>query len=144
VAADRKLAADPDRLASLLENLFRNSVEHGSTGSRPQADDSVEHGSTGSRPRAGDEVTDADRAVAVEVGALPDGFYVADDGPGVPEDRRDRVFERGYSTTREGTGFGLSIVEEIAAAHGWTVAATEADGGGARFEVTGVDPGGSA
>jgi PAS domain S-box-containing protein len=132
VAADRELAADPDRLARLLENLFRNCVEHGSTDSRPESDDGAEDA---------ESAGDAERPVAVEVGALPDGFYVADDGPGVPADRRDRVFERGYSTTREGTGFGLSIVEAIATAHGWTVAATEADGGGARFEVTGVDAG---
>jgi signal transduction histidine kinase len=45
VGADGSIEADQDRLLQLLENLFRNSVAHGSTDSRPEADDSVEHGS---------------------------------------------------------------------------------------------------
>ncbi|TKX73828.1 PAS domain S-box protein [Halorubrum sp. GN11_10-6_MGM] len=75
----------------------------------------------------------------VVVGDLPDGFYVADDGPGIDADERDQVFENGYTTSDTGTGFGLSIVQRIAEAHGWDVAVTEGDGGGARFEFTGVD-----
>jgi signal transduction histidine kinase len=77
--------------------------------------------------------------VTVRVGALDPaagpGFFVADDGPGVPEAERERVFEYGHSTTAEGTGFGLAIVEEVATAHGWTVTLGETDDGGARFEV---------
>jgi signal transduction histidine kinase len=99
-------------------------VEHGSTGNRPQADDSVEHG--------GPDVT-------ITVGDLADGFYVTDDGPGIPEDDRELVFESGYSTASDGTGFGLSIVERLASAHGWEVRVTDAADGGARFEITGVD-----
>jgi signal transduction histidine kinase len=76
--------------------------------------------------------------VTVTVGGLPDGFYVADDGEGVPPADRDRVFERGY-TTGDGTGLGLSIVEQIVGAHGWSVRATESEDGGARFEITGVE-----
>ncbi|MDB2271308.1 PAS domain S-box protein [Halorubrum ezzemoulense] len=75
----------------------------------------------------------------VVVGDLPDGFYVADDGPGIDADRRDEVFESGYTTSETGTGFGLSIVQRIAEAHGWEVAVTEGERGGARFEFTGVD-----
>lgn len=41
----------------------------------------------------------------------------------------------GVSTSAEGTGFGLGIVERIADAHGWTVRAVESASGGARFEV---------
>jgi hypothetical protein len=59
--------------------------------------------------------------VTVTVGTLGDGFYVADDGPGIPEDERERVFEAGYSTTESGSGFGLAIVERVADAHGWSV-----------------------
>ncbi|MFB6280554.1 MAG: sensor histidine kinase, partial [Haloferacaceae archaeon] len=147
--------ADESRLRQLFENLFRNSVEHGSTGSRPPADDSVEHGSTGNRTESGDSVehgstgsrppADGDGAdgggVNVEVGLLPDGagFYVADDGPGVPESERERVFESGYSTDDDGIGAGLSIVKRVADAHGWTVRLADAEGGGARFEIRGVD-----
>jgi len=75
----------------------------------------------------------------VVVGDLPDGFYVEDDGPGIPEDRRDAVFESGYSTSGAGTGFGLAIVQSIAEAHGWEVTLTTSASGGARFEFTGVE-----
>lgn len=45
-------------------------------------------------------------------------IYVEDDGPGIPDDRRDDVFESGYSTSETGTGLGLAIVQRIAEAHG--------------------------
>jgi signal transduction histidine kinase len=138
VEADLALLADPDRLQQLLENLFRNSVEHGSTGSRATPDDSVEHGSTGNRTESGDSVEHGGTAVTVRVGALPeaDGFYVEDDGPGIPESARDEVFEAGHTTAEDGTGFGLAIVKEIVDAHGWEIRVADADG--ARFEITGV------
>jgi signal transduction histidine kinase len=66
-------------------------------------------------------------------------FYVADTGPGVPESEREDIFEAGYSTTGDGTGFGLRIVEQIADAHGWEITVTENEQGGARFEFTGVE-----
>ena len=53
---------------------------------------------------------------------------------------RERVFEAGYTTGEDGTGFGLSIVERVAEAHDWDVGVTESADGGARFEVTGVEP----
>jgi PAS domain S-box-containing protein len=109
VTATQPIEADGSRLRQLLENLYRNAVEHG-----------------------GDEVT-------VSVGEMDDGFYLADDGAGIPEAAREEVFEAGYSTADEGTGFGLRIVEEVAHAHGWEVAVTESAQGGARFEVTGVE-----
>jgi signal transduction histidine kinase len=49
------------------------------------------------------------------------------------------VFDRGYTTSEDGTGFGLSIVEEIVDAHGWDIAVAESEDGGARFEITGID-----
>jgi signal transduction histidine kinase len=49
------------------------------------------------------------------------------------------VFEQGYSTADDGTGFGLSIVREIVEAHGWEITVTEGANGGARFEIAGVD-----
>jgi signal transduction histidine kinase len=64
------------------------------------------------------------------------GFYVADDGPGVPEADREQVFERGYTTSDGGTGFGLAIVRDIVDAHGWTVDVRTSAAGGARFDVT--------
>mgnify|MGYP000170992010 CR=1 FL=1 len=154
-ATDGAIRADRSRLQQLIENLVRNAVEHGSTspdsharrdavehGStspRSQApEDAVEHGSTGSRPEADDAVEHGRDDVTVTVGDLETGFYVADDGPGVPADERESVFDAGYSTATDGTGFGLSIVKQIADAHGWDVTLTESEAGGARFEITGV------
>jgi PAS domain S-box-containing protein len=108
VTTDRTIEADPKRLKQLLENLMRNAVDHG-----------------------GENVT-------VTVGDLDGGFYVADDGPGIPEGDRSKVFDAGYSTTDDGTGFGLNIVQEIADAHDWDIRLTESDAGGARYEFTGV------
>jgi PAS domain S-box-containing protein len=111
VDTDATVRADRTRLRQLFENLFRNAVEH-----------------------AGPEVT-------VTVGDLADGtgFYVADDGPGIPERERGHVFEFGYSTSESGTGFGLRIVEQVAEAHGWDLRVTESESGGARFEFSGVE-----
>jgi len=120
---DFTVVADPDRLSQLFENLFRNAVEHGSTSPDSQArQDAVEHGGEG---------------VSVTVECLPDrrGFAVTDDGPGFGDADTEKVFADGYTTTRDGTGFGLSIVAEIATQHGWSVSATNAEGGGARIEV---------
>jgi len=150
--------ADESRLTQVFENLFRNSVEHGSTSSRTESDDAVEHGGTEGPtvddategqsspvPADGTEsgeflrggrVDDDAPVVTITVGRTDDGFYVADDGPGIPESEREKVFETGYSTDPEGTGFGLNIVRSIAAAHGWGVDVTEGEAGGARFEFT--------
>ncbi|AJF24974.1 chemotaxis protein CheY [Haloarcula sp. CBA1115] len=138
---DSVVVADPRRLQRLLENLFRNCVAHGSEPSLSQMhENSMEQGSVGS-PGQSDEIVESDTGVTVTVGDIDDasGFYVADDGPGVPEDERDTVFEAGYSTAPDGTGFGLAIVAEIAAVHGWDVSVTDSESGGARFEITGVD-----
>jgi signal transduction histidine kinase/CheY-like chemotaxis protein len=124
VEADRTIRADRGRLRQLLENLFRNAVEHGSTSNQSESDDAAEG---------------AEEGVTVTVGMLEDGFYVADDGLGIPEAEREDVFERGYTTARSGTGFGLSIVSEVADAHGWEVRVTDSETGGARFEFTGVE-----
>ena len=130
------IRANESLVSHLFENLFRNAVEH-----------------------AGDDV-------AVTVGPLEradtdasgdsalDGFYVEDDGPGIPPDRREQVFETGYSVdsgetsesertaetqaTEDGTGFGLAIVREVADAHGWSISVTESASGGARFEIRDV------
>ena len=121
----RAVEADRSRLQQLFENLYRNAVEHGSTSPPSQTpEDAVEQGG---------------HDVSVSVGVTADGFYVADTGPGIPESDREEVFEAGYSTAEEGTGFGLRIVEQIADAHGWEVAVTDSEEGGARFEVTGVE-----
>ena len=145
-ADDLVVEADATRFRELLENLFRNSVEHGSTRPRSEVrENAVEQGSTTSRSGSDDAVecgnsdagTDSD--VTVEVGALDgDGFYVADDGPGIPDADREEIFEYGHTTDEDGTGFGLAIVSTIADAHGWDVTVTDSADGGARFEFSRV------
>lgn len=68
----------------------------------------------------------------------PDGFAVADDGAGFGRSADQSVFEPGHTEDPDGTGFGLAVVERIASAHGWSVTATAADGGGARVRFDGV------
>jgi signal transduction histidine kinase len=103
--------ADPQALMRLLENLFQNSLRHG-----------------------GPDVT-------VRVGMLPEGFYVEDDGEGIPEEDRSEVFVPGYSTAEgdTGTGFGLVSVRQIAAGHGWDVGLADSEEGGLRVEFTDVE-----
>jgi PAS domain S-box-containing protein len=129
VETDRQIRADTAKLRRLLANLLRNSAEHGSADAQTPSDDAAEHGGENITVRVG-TVEDTDRH----------GFYVADDGTGIPADDREQVFEGGYSTGEDGTGFGLKIVQRIAEVHGWTVTATESEAGGARFEVTGLEP----
>jgi signal transduction histidine kinase len=77
--------------------------------------------------------------VTVTVGDLDDGFYVADDGTGIPEADREELFGAESLSTGTSSGFGLAIVQEVVAAHGWDINVGESDEGGARFEITGVE-----
>jgi signal transduction histidine kinase len=110
---------DPDRLQQLLENLFSNAAEHGAT-DRPRTDG-------GESP------------VTVRIGRLDDGFYVEDDGAGIPASEHESVLKPGHTTAADGTGFGLAIVDEIADAHGWELRIAAGTDGGARFEFRGVE-----
>jgi two-component system OmpR family sensor kinase len=115
---DGCLEADPDRLAQAIRNLARNAIEHTEEGSG---------------------------LVRLEVDRLaPDKlrFAVVDDGPGIPIDERERVFERFHRTdgvrSRDngGAGLGLAIVRAIAESHGGQVrAAARQNGDGARIEL---------
>ena len=112
IATDQIIQADEMYIRHLFRNLFENAVEHG-----------------------GADVT-------VEVGELPDGdgFYVADDGPGIPVEKRDRVFDEGFTTAGDngGTGLGLAFVQKLAEVYEWDLSATESESGGARFEFRNV------
>lgn len=102
------IQANKPRFRQVVENLLQNAVMHGGEG------------------------------VTVTVGTLQNGFFVEDDGPGIPAERRDDVFDAGYSSHQEGTGFGLKVVKQIVDAHGWEISVTSGDAGGARFEITDV------
>ena len=112
VSDEGRIEADASRLKELLTNLFRNAVEHGNAS----------------------EIT----VGFIDADGPECGFYVADDGSGIPADQRSEVFETGFSTARQGTGLGLAIAREIATAHGWRISVTESGDGGARFDVTGI------
>ncbi|RQG91988.1 PAS domain-containing sensor histidine kinase [Natrarchaeobius chitinivorans] len=103
---DQSIQADPGQLKRLLENLIRNAIEHG-----------------------GADVT-------VTIGDLDRGFYVADDGAGIPQEDRKKVFEPAYTSNTKEAGFGLDIIRRITEAHGWEITVTESEAGGARFEIT--------
>lgn len=102
--------AHEGRLAQLLENLISNSMDH-----------------------AGGNVT-------VRVGILDDegGFYVEDDGRGIPAEVRTRLETPSGLSRERGSGYGLQIVETVVDEHGWTMSVGESDSGGARFEFSGV------
>jgi hypothetical protein len=105
VETAQTVEADRDAVAFVLHRLLENAVTHGGDG------------------------------VTVTVGDADGGFYVADDGPGIPATDRDRVFEQGYGTTPHGEGYGLFVAGRIARANGWEITLTESEAGGARFDV---------
>lgn len=106
---DMRLLADPESIRLFLEILLTNAVEHG-----------------------GSDVT-------IRIGATSSGFFVADDGPGIGVSPPDRVFEAGYASEDQNSGFGLYIASRIAKEHGWLLSVTESEDRGARFTVTGVE-----
>jgi two-component system, OmpR family, sensor kinase len=121
------LRADEDRLARVVRNLGRNAVEH----------------------------TGPDGLVRLCVDAGPRGWVeiaVEDDGPGIPPEQRDRVFDRFHrvDTSRArgkgGAGLGLAIARAIVEAHGGRIAAGASPDGGARvaFLLPGFRPAGRA
>jgi PAS domain S-box-containing protein len=101
-----EIHADETRLLQLFGNLFRNSVEH-----------------------AGEDVT-----VTVGRLATDEGFYVADDGPGLTDAVRTDIHEFGEVSSASGTGIGLASVTDIVEAHGWELSVPDVEDG-ARFEI---------
>ncbi|MFC6756663.1 sensor histidine kinase [Halomicroarcula sp. GCM10025894] len=121
VAADDPVTvqADRDRLLHIFENVYRNAADHN--------DDPV-------TVRVG--LLDGSPATD---GGHRTGFFIEDDGDGIPAADRDAVFEQGYTTAGDGTGVGLAIARDMAENHGWDIQVTDGADGGARFEITGVD-----
>lgn len=76
--------------------------------------------------------------LTVTIESTDDGFAVADDGAGIPEDAQDNIFDYCYTTHEAGTGLGLSIVQTIADSHGWSVR-HDPNHTGARFVFEGVE-----
>ncbi len=114
---DGTLECDPDRLAQALRNLIDNALSH-------------------TEARTG--------SVSLDTSVLPDGavrFTVSDDGPGIPEEQRERIFDRFHRTDEArgrvagGAGLGLAIVQAIAEAHGGSVRSVAPTVKGACFEL---------
>jgi two-component system, OmpR family, sensor kinase len=118
------LRADPDRLAQALRNLVANAIAHTAPGSGLV------------------------RMAVEQLGGARVRFLVEDDGPGIPPDQRELVFDRFHRTdsgrgrAAGGTGLGLAIVRAIADAHGGAVTACASPEGGARIvlELPGFTP----
>jgi signal transduction histidine kinase len=112
--SDVALEADPDRLAQIIHNLTQNAVAHTHEGG------------------------------LVRLSAAANGRYVRfaveDNGPGIPPDQRDRVFDRFHRTdisrarATGGSGLGLAIARALVEAHGGRIRAGESPEGGARLE----------
>jgi signal transduction histidine kinase len=112
----RSVEGDWDRLLQALLNLVGNALKFSPPGGR------VAVGAALERPHEPDRVC----------------ITVDDEGPGVPEELRDRLFEpfrQGQRGDRRGAGLGLAIVRGIVTAHGGEVAVDDAPDGGARFVV---------
>ncbi len=106
------IRGDPAMIERIVENLIGNAVKH----------------------------TPRDTQIWVRVEAADDGVLltVQDDGPGVPPDERERIFQpfRQGSRAGAGSGVGLALVARFAALHGGRVWVSERSGGGASFKVT--------
>lgn len=105
------LRADPVRLTQALVNLVINALQAIGSG--------------------GEVIVSAQRSPDLQEVAIS----IADNGPGVPEDKRSAIFEPFFTTKPEGTGLGLWIVQQIAFAHGGRVTVGSAPGGGALFHL---------
>jgi signal transduction histidine kinase len=109
VESELVVEMEPHHLRYLLKELFQNVVRH-----------------------CGDDV-----AVSIESSNSTTGFYVEDDGPGIPKSERCRAFQPGYSTTSSELGLGLTVVDRIATAYDWECRITKGSSGGTRivFEI---------
>lgn len=105
IEGEDRFRGDRARMVEVFENIFENAVEHG-----------------------GEDVN-------VEVGPTEDGFYIEDDGEGIPEEIKDDLFNYNFKAEQDNRGIGLSIIQKIIKGHGWDIEALESRKGGARFEI---------
>ncbi|MDD3127010.1 MAG: HAMP domain-containing sensor histidine kinase [Candidatus Izemoplasmatales bacterium] len=101
------LTGDPERLETAFTNILSNGIRYAKT------------------------------QIAISISSGPNYLRIIfeDDGPGIPEMEREKVFERYYTGYKGHTGLGLTIVKAIADHHNATVKATESADGGARFVI---------
>jgi signal transduction histidine kinase len=109
-----RVSADRELLRVLFDNLIHNALEHN------------------------------DRPLTVTVGFVDGneshiGWYIADDGSGLPFEEETAVFDRGTTTASDERGLGLSIVKQVVNAHGWEIRVAQKQDSGARFEIVDVE-----
>lgn len=111
IDCDIKTQASENLLERLFTSLFENAAEHN------------------------------ELPVTVHIGELifDDGFFVEDNGKGIPDSYKNTVIEPGVAFDGDGSGAGLAVVERISTGHGWTLNITDSAEGGARFEFTGIE-----
>lgn len=119
------LSADPARLGQVIRNLLANAIKFSPPGGRITV--AVEC----TKMRAGRRESDQLSMRALRL-------VVSDEGPGIPEEELERVFDKFVQSSKTrtgagGTGLGLAICREIVAAHGGTIQAENSGTGGARF-----------
>ena len=103
-----KVNADPELLAQALLNLLRNAIRATADSDQPMIRFSISRQGRGQSR-----------------------IEIRDNGPGIPEDRRDDIFLPFYTTHKGGSGVGLSFARQVALAHGGSISAGDAPEGGA-------------
>ncbi len=88
------VSADQRKVAQIFRNLFDNAIQHG-------------------QPRTIDvRVSKTDMVYRIKV---------TNDGKAIPATQRSKIFQRGFTTSKNGQGYGLAIVKHLVEAHGWTI-----------------------
>ena len=113
------ITADPNQVRRILVNLVENAVD-------AVTDEEIEEESRPKRPRVTIYVRRMRRSVKVTV---------KDNGPGIPEELRERVFEPFFTSKAGGSGLGLYLVREIALASGGALSLSSAPGRGTSISV---------
>jgi signal transduction histidine kinase len=110
-----EIQADPEQLKEVLVNLLVNACE--------------------AMPAGGFITIKEEEGVAPEVGRVVI-IRVSDNGPGIPPNIQDQVFQPFFSTKEEGTGLGLAIASRIVEDHGGWIDLTSREGAGTTFSLT--------
>jgi two-component system nitrogen regulation sensor histidine kinase NtrY len=106
-----KVSVDPEQIRRVMINLVDNAIE--AMEQRGTIEIETQHDPSNNLVR----------------------IIVAEDGPGIPESERDKLFLPYYSTKRRGSGLGLAIVRRIVAEHGGSIDVTDNTPRGTRFAV---------
>ncbi|MEM9552942.1 MAG: HAMP domain-containing sensor histidine kinase [Acidobacteriota bacterium] len=126
------LHCDGDRVVQVIDNLLDNAMKHSPRGGAIAMRITASHGLPGDMPARW-------RQRLARVGSEFVLLSVVDSGPGVPEDQRERIFDKFHQVDgrlkKGGVGLGLAICREIVEAHDGAIWATDLDGRGGVFRL---------